>query len=68
MNRRYYCPACGQVAGTHATRHIARVKGKRVEPHALTSALTSALSRDSVAHSKERCPGGVIDKTNDRAP
>lgn len=67
MHSRYYCPGCGQVAGTVRERHVAVIVGSHVEPHFLASALTAILG-DPGARVREICPGGLIDRRKDRAP
>lgn len=67
MSRRYYCPGCGQVAGYSRDRNVAVIVGRRVEPHFLSSALTSILGEPE-AHVREVCPGGLFDPHEDEAP
>jgi len=67
VSSRYYCPECGQVAGYSRDHFVALVVGGTVEPHFLSSALTSILG-DPGARVREICPGGRIDVYKDRAP
>lgn len=67
MAKRYYCPACGQVAGFSNDLHIARVRGEHVESHFMISRLFAIAPGMSGAY-RAMCPGGPIDKERDRAP
>lgn len=65
MPKRYYCPGCGQVAGHSRIKHIARVRGGRVEAHFMVSRMTAVIPG---IPNELTCPGGHIDKERDRAP
>jgi hypothetical protein len=65
--QRYYCPACGQVAGDSLAHHIARVRRGRVAPHHMISRLAGVAPGMHRAF-ESVCPGGPIDPARDRAP
>lgn len=62
---RYYCPGCGQVAGPTEVRHIAVVRGSKVAPHFMSSAISAVLGEPQ---ERSICPGGYIDRRRDEAP